>query len=111
MSAVKKDAEMQSQKMIVQSRNRELFLFLCCLGLLWAGLDLGWVLWLGRLLELCRLLEWGRLLELGQLLGLGCLMKLGYSLKCPPLEWQSALVKAEVSLLPHLIPILGTNSC
>ncbi len=135
VSADKKDAEMQSQIMIVQSRVESYFFSFVALvffGLdwtlagsrIWAGCWSGASCWswagcwsggrlleLGRLLEWGQLLEWGRLLEWGQLLGLGCLVKLGYSLKCPPLERQSALVKAKVSLLPHLIPVLGTNRC
>ena len=38
-------------------------------------------------------------------------MKLDYSLECLLLEGQLALVKAEVSLIPRLIPVLGTNRC
>jgi hypothetical protein len=67
----------------------------CCW--VWAGLQRkGW------------LLEWGRLLGWGRLLRWGCLTKPDHSLDRSPLEGQPALVKAEVSLLSHLIPVLGT---
>ncbi len=78
----------------------------------WAGLQgMGWLLEWDRLLKWGRLPKWGRLLERGWLLERGCLAKPGHSLDCSPLEGQPALVKAEVSLLSHLIPVLGTNRC
>jgi hypothetical protein len=68
---------------------------------IWACLQRkGWLLEWDRLLKWdCRLLKWG------------CLVKLDHSLDCPLLEGQPALVKAEVSLLSRLIPVLGTNRC
>ncbi len=40
-----------------------------------------------------------------------CTVKLDYSLECPLLEGQLALVKAEVSLISRFIPVLGANRC
>jgi hypothetical protein len=92
-------------------RNRSYFfsfVVLFFLGLDWTLADIcGWAscrVWAGLqgkgwLLEWDRLLKWGRL------------EKPDHSLNCSPLEGQPALVKAKVSLLSHLIPVLGTNRC
>jgi hypothetical protein len=123
MLADTKDTEMQSQKSDSPVKNRSYsfsFVALVFLGLDWTLADIcGWAscwVWAGlqgrgRLLEWGRLLKWGRLPKWGRLLKWGCLAKPGHSLDCSPLERQPALVKAEVSLLSHLIPVLGTNRC